>query len=143
MVLVTQSSLTHLRQIGQRGFRVMIRQTKDQFFIFKWSVSLSSAQKTEPQFRWNRSYELRTWQKLKEGVTMNSYPSTMVTSMGSTSWAITTSWAFFFSTRVVTVLIPCLTTGVRFVGASAWRNKKFTFSTLINKPYISIIFIIQ
>merc|ERR1719361_814523 len=32
--------------------------------------------------------------------------------MGSTSLAMTTSWAFFFSTRGVTVLTPCLTTGV-------------------------------
>lgn len=30
----------------------------------------------------------------------------MLTSMGSTSWAITTSCAFLFSTRVVTVLTP-------------------------------------
>lgn len=33
-------------------------------------------------------------------------PARTLTSMGSTSWAITTSWAFLFSTRVVTVLIP-------------------------------------
>ena len=39
--------------------------------------------------------------------------------MGSTSLAITTSWAFFFSTRVVTVLTPCLTTGALLLGASS------------------------
>lgn len=33
-------------------------------------------------------------------------PWGVLTSMGSTSWAITTSWAFLFSTRVVTVLTP-------------------------------------
>merc|ERR1719308_139380 len=43
----------------------------------------------------------------------------ITSSMGSTSLAITTSWAFFFSTRVTTVLTPCLATGARLVGASS------------------------
>ena len=45
-----------------------------------------------------------------------------ITSIGSTSLAMTTSWAFFFSTRVTTLLTPCLITGARFVGASAWKK---------------------
>ena len=39
--------------------------------------------------------------------------------MGSTSLAMTTSWAFFFSMRVVTVLTPCLTTAARLSGLSS------------------------
>ena len=42
-----------------------------------------------------------------------------LTSMGSTSLAMTTSCAFFFSMRVVTVLTPCLTTAALLVGASS------------------------
>ena len=35
---------------------------------------------------------------------------------------MTTSWAFFFSTRVVTVLTPCLTTGALLLGASSFPS---------------------
>ena len=38
-----------------------------------------------------------------------------LTSIGSTSLAKMTSWAFFFSMSVVTVLTPCLTTAARLV----------------------------
>merc|ERR1719411_2095410 len=40
-------------------------------------------------------------------------------SMGSTSLAMTTNWAFFFSTRVVTVLTPWWTTAFFLVGVSS------------------------
>merc|ERR1712020_242413 len=40
-------------------------------------------------------------------------------SIGSTSLAMTTSFAFFFSTSVVTVFTPCRTTGPRLVGVSS------------------------
>ena len=53
---------------------------------------------------------------------MKKRKSFRLTSMGSTSLAMTTSWAFFFSTRVVTVLTPCLTTGALLVGASSFPS---------------------
>merc|ERR1719285_1657986 len=43
----------------------------------------------------------------------------ITSSMGATSLAMTTSWAFFFSIRVVTVLTPWRTTAARLVGASS------------------------
>ena len=39
--------------------------------------------------------------------------------MGSTSWAMTTSWAFFCSTRLVTWLIPYFSTMGFFPGATS------------------------
>merc|ERR1719250_64206 len=66
-------------------------------------------------------------------------------SMGSTSLAITTSWAFFFSTRVVTSLTPWRTTGALLVGASslpsalaAARSLKRSFlACLVSGLYLS------
>merc|ERR1719206_866933 len=66
-------------------------------------------------------------------------------SMGSTSLAITTSWAFFFSTRVVTSLTPRRTTGALLVGASslpsalaAARSLKRSFlACLVSGLYLS------
>ena len=46
-------------------------------------------------------------------------PSETPTSSGSTSWAMTTSCAFFCSISVVTVLMPDRTTSGRFVGTSS------------------------
>merc|ERR1719474_2350278 len=46
----------------------------------------------------------------------------ITSSMGSTSLAMTTSWAFFFSIRVVTVLTPWRTTGALLLGASSFPS---------------------
>lgn len=42
------------------------------------------------------------------------------TSIGSTSWAITTNWAFFCSTNLVTVLVPALRVLGFFEGVSSF-----------------------
>ena len=55
----------------------------------------------------------------------------MLTSTGSTSWAMITNWAFLDSTSVVTVLVPARTTGGLFVGASGFpfaRSSALAFS---------------
>merc|ERR1719328_243096 len=70
----------------------------------------------------------------------------LTSSMGSTSLAMTTSCAFFFSIRVVTVLTPWRTTAARFVGASslpaalaAARSLSLSFlACLVSGLYLSI-----
>ena len=67
------------------------------------------------------------------------------TSMGSTSLAMTTSCAAFFSTRVVTVLMPCLTTAAFLVGASplpaarasARSRRRSFFACFVSGRYLS------
>merc|ERR1712098_36447 len=70
----------------------------------------------------------------------------ITSSMGSTSLAMTTSCAFFFSTSVVTVLTPCLTVGALLVGLSSFpsalaadRSRNLSFlACLVSGRYLSI-----
>lgn len=69
-----------------------------------------------------------------------------LTSIGSTSWAMTTSWAFFCSTNLVTVLQPALKLACFFDGAwsfpatlaSAFAFKRALFCNLVSGRYFSI-----
>ncbi len=76
---------------------------------------------------------------------MHKKINSLITSIGSTSWAMTTSWAFFCSTSVTTVLTPVRTTSGRLVGVSclpaalsaALLTKRARRSFLVSGRYLS------
>lgn len=90
-------------------------------------------------FRWRNSFH-----HLEIGP--DALLHTKLTSIGSTSWAMMTSWAFFCSTNLVTVLHPALNALGFFDGASslpatlasAFDFKRALFCNFVSGRYFSM-----
>ena len=89
-------------------------------------------------FRWRNSFH--------HFIFHSRFKVQTLTSIGSTSWAMMTSWAFFCSTNLVTVLQPALKVGGFFFGASsfpatlasAFDLRRALFCNLVSGRYFSM-----